>query len=294
VSETPAEPRLLVSGISGAGRSTALDALEDLGYEVVDNLPLFLFDLLVREGESRDRPLAIGIDSRTRDFSADALLERVAALRDDTKLAVSLVFVDADDETLLRRFTETRRRHPLALDRPVADGIQNERELLEPIKMAADVVLDTSDHSVHDLRRIVASRFNLNRTPELAVFVTSFPYRKGLPRDADLVFDVRFLRNPHWDLELRPFTGLDPRVAAYIEGDPDCAPFMERLTGLIGPILARYKLEDKSYLTIAVGCTGGKHRSVFVAERLAAWLREQGVKVGISHRGLTAGGEVAE
>lgn len=296
MSDVPAEPRrfMLVTGISGAGLSTTLDALEDLGYEVVDNLPLFLFDLLLREGESRDRPLAIGIDSRTRDFSADALLDRVGALRADRSVSVTLIFVDADDETLLRRFTETRRRHPLALDRPVIDGIHNERGMLEPIKMAADVVLDTSDHSVHDLRRIVASRFNLNRTPELAVFVTSFAYRKGLPRDADLVFDVRFLRNPHWDLELRPFTGLDPRVAAYIEGDPDCAPFIERLTGFVGPILARYKLEDKAYLTIAIGCTGGKHRSVYIAERLADWLRKQGVKVGISHRGIAASGEVSE
>jgi UPF0042 nucleotide-binding protein len=231
MNDAPAELRrfLLVSGISGAGRSTTLDALEDQGYEVVDNLPLFLFDLLVREGESRDRPLAIGIDSRTRDFSADALLARVATLRADGAVSVTLIFVDADDETLLRRFTETRRRHPLALDRPVIDGIQNERSMLEPIKMAADVGLDTSDLSLHDLRRIVGSRFSLERSPELSVFVTSFPYRKGLPRDADL--------------------------------------------------------------TIAVGCTGGKHRSVYVAERLAARLREQGIKVGVSHRGLAAAGE---
>jgi UPF0042 nucleotide-binding protein len=156
--------------------------------------------------------------------------------------------------------------------------------------MAADLVVDTSDLSIHDLRRIVAGRFSLERTPELAVFVISFSYRKGLPRDADLVFDVRFLRNPHWDIELRPFTGLDPRVAAYIEGDPECAAFVERLTGFVGPILARYRVEDKTYLTVAVGCTGGRHRSVYVAERLAGWLREQGIKVDVSHRGLAAAG----
>jgi UPF0042 nucleotide-binding protein len=147
-------------------------------------------------------------------------------------------------------------------------------------------VIDTSDSSIHDLRRIVAGRFSLDRTPDLGVFVTSFSYRKGLPRDADLVFDVRFLRNPHWDPELRPFTGQDPRVASYIEEDPECAPFIERLTGFLAPLLPRYRMEGKSYLTIAIGCTGGKHRSVYVAERLGAWLRGQGVDVGVSHRGL--------
>jgi UPF0042 nucleotide-binding protein len=253
---------------------------------VLDNLPLFLFDLLLRESESRDRPLAIGIDGRTRDFTADALLTRLNTLRNRSGVAVQLVCIDADDEALLRRFTETRRRHPLALDRPIIDGIHNERVILEPLKLAADVVIDTSDLSIHDLRRAVAGRFALDRTPELGVFVTSFSYRKGLPRDADLVFDVRFLRNPHWDPKLRSFTGQDPRVAAYIEADPECAPFIERLTGFLAPLLPRYRMEGKSYLTIAVGCTGGKHRSVYVAERLAAWLKGQGVDVGISHRGL--------
>ncbi len=283
-----AAPRrfVLVTGMSGAGLSTTLKSLEDLGYEVLDNLPLFLFDLLLRENESRDRPLAIGIDSRTRDFTADALLIRLNQLRSRSDVSVQLVCIDADDEALMRRFTETRRRHPLALDRPIMDGIYNERVILEQLKLAADVVIDTSDLSIHELRRIVAGRFGLDRRPELGVFVTSFSYRKGLPRDADLVFDVRFLRNPHWDTKLRPFTGQDSHVASYIEADPECAPFLERLTGFLAPLLPRYRLEGKSYLTIAIGCTGGKHRSVYVAERLAAWLRGQGVDVGLSHRGL--------
>ena len=283
-----ATPRrfVLVTGMSGAGLSTTLKSLEDLGYEVLDNLPLFLFDLLVRESESRDRPLAIGIDSRTRDFTADSLLTRLTELREQPGVAVQLICVDADDDVLLRRFIETRRRHPLALDRPIIDGIHNERTILEPLKAAADVVIDTSDLSIHETRRIVVGRFGLDRTPELGVFVTSFSYRKGLPRDADLVFDVRFLRNPHWDPGLRPSTGQDARVAAYIEADPECAPFIERLTGFLAPLLPRYRMEGKSYLTIAVGCTGGKHRSVYIAERLAAWLAEQGVDVGLSHRGL--------
>jgi UPF0042 nucleotide-binding protein len=283
---TGARRFVLVTGMSGAGLSTTLKSLEDLGYEVLDNLPLFLFDLLLREGESRDRPLAIGIDSRTRDFTADSLLSRLAEFRAQPGVAVSLIYVDADDDVLVRRFMETRRRHPLALDRPVIDGIHNERAILEPLKAAADVVIDTSDLSIHDTRRIVAGHFGQDRTPALGVFVTSFSYRKGLPRDADLVFDVRFLRNPHWDPDLRPATGQDPRVAAYIEADPECGPFIERLTGFLAPLLPRYRAEGKSYLTIAVGCTGGKHRSVYIAERLAAWARGQGVDVGLSHRGL--------
>jgi RNase adapter protein RapZ len=195
---------VLVTGMSGAGLSTTLKSLEDLGYEVLDNLPLFLFGLLLRESESRDRPLAIGIDSRTRDFTAETLLTRLNELREQPGVAVQLICVDADDDVLLRRFIETRRRHPLALDRPIIDGIHNERTILEPLKAAADVVIDTSDLSIHDTRRIVAGHFGLDRTPDLGVFVTSFSYRKGLPRDADLVFDVRFLRNPHWDPNLRP------------------------------------------------------------------------------------------
>jgi UPF0042 nucleotide-binding protein len=282
------EPRrfVLVTGMSGAGLSTTMKSLEDLGYEALDNLPLFLFDLLLKESESRDRPLAIGIDSRTRDFTAEALLSRVDTLRSRPGVSVQLVCVDADDDALLRRFNETRRRHPQALDRPIVDGIHHERTTLEQLKRAADLAIDTSDLSIHDLRRIIAGHFHLDRQPKLGVFVTSFAYRQGLPRDADLVFDVRFLRNPHWDADLRPFTGLDPRVADYIEADPEFASFLERLTGFIAPLLPRFRMEGKSYLTIAIGCTGGKHRSVYVAERLAAWLKEQGVDVGISHRGL--------
>ena len=293
MSAGPAARRfVLVTGMSGAGLSTTMKSLEDLGYEALDNLPLFLLDPLLREAESRDRPLAISIDSRTRDFSAEALLDRLSALRGEPGIRLALVFVDATDDVLLRRFTETRRRHPLAIDRPVIDGIHNERTLLEPVKLSADVVIDTSDLSIHELRRIVSGHFGLDRTPDLGVFVTSFSYRKGLPRDADLVFDVRFLRNPHYDPALRPFTGRDPGVAAFIEADPAASPFLERLTGFLAPLLPSYRLEGKSYLTIAIGCTGGRHRSVYVAERLAAWLKEQGVSVDIGHRDLERpGGE---
>jgi len=283
-----AAPRrfVMVTGMSGAGLNTAMKSLEDLGYEALDNLPLFLFELLLREAESRDRPLAISIDSRTRDFNAEALVEQLGRLRADPTISLSLVFIDASDDVLLRRFTETRRRHPLATDRPVIDGVHNERALLEPVKQASDLLIDTSDLSVHDLRRIVGGHFALERTPELGVFVTSFSYRKGLPRDADLVFDVRFLRNPHWDPALRPFTGRNSDVAAFIKADPALVPFMERLTGFLAPLLPSYRQEGKSYLTIAIGCTGGRHRSVYIAERLAAWLKGQGTKVGVGHRDL--------
>ncbi|MBK3801177.1 RNase adapter RapZ [Azospirillum brasilense] len=277
---------VLVTGMSGAGMSIALKALEDLGYEAVDNLRLSLVPALLEQADPRKRPLALVIDSRTRDFSAHAMLEEVEALKAHAELEVRLVFLDCGDETLQRRFTETRRRHPLAIDRPVPDGIQLERAMLLPLKQRADVTIDTTQLSIHDLRRILAGNFQIGTQAALQVFVTSFSFRMGLPREADLVFDVRFLTNPHYDPELRPLTGLDPRVAARVEGDPDFAEFFRHLTDLLQPLLPRYNQEGKSYLTIAVGCTGGKHRSVFVAERLAAWLDGLGLKVGISHREL--------
>ncbi|ALJ38444.1 RNase adapter RapZ [Azospirillum brasilense] len=277
---------VLVTGMSGAGMSIALKALEDLGYEAVDNLRLSLVPALLEQADPRKRPLALVIDSRTRDFSAHAMLEEVEALKAHTGLDVRLVFLDCGDETLQRRFTETRRRHPLAIDRPVPDGIQLERALLLPLKQQADVTIDTTQLSIHDLRRILAGNFQIGAQAALQVFVTSFSFRMGLPREADLVFDVRFLTNPHYDPELRPLTGLDPHVAARVEEDPDFADFFRHLTDLLQPLLPRYNQEGKSYLTIAVGCTGGKHRSVFVAERLAAWLTGLGLKVGISHREL--------
>lgn len=277
---------VLVTGMSGAGMSVALKALEDLGYEAVDNLRLSLVPALLEQADPRKRPLALVIDSRTRDFSAHAMLEEVEALKAHAELDVRLVFLDCGDETLQRRFTETRRRHPLAIDRPVPDGIQLERAMLLPLKQQADVTIDTTQLSIHDLRRILVGSFQIGTQAALQVFVTSFSFRLGVPREADLVFDVRFLTNPHYDPELRPLTGLDPRVAARVEGDPDFAEFFRHLTDLLQPLLPRYNQEGKSYLTIAVGCTGGKHRSVFVAERLAAWLDGLGLKVGLSHREL--------
>jgi len=186
----------------------------------------------------------------------------------------------------VRRYTETRRRHPLAGDRPVLDGIHLERQRVWPLRDRADLVIDTTTLNPGDLKRLLQGHFALGAAPGITIFVTSFSYRHGLPRDADLVFDVRFLRNPHYVAALRPLTGRDAPVGAFIEADADFAPFFQRLCLLLAPLLPRYEREGKSYLTIAIGCTGGRHRSVYLAERLAAWLSEQGRPVGVNHRDL--------
>jgi UPF0042 nucleotide-binding protein len=275
---------VLITGMSGAGRSTALKALEDIGYEAVDNLPLKLLPALV--GEAGDRPVAVGIDTRTRDFAIAFVIDELDALRRDPAFEVRLVFLDCEDEVLRRRFTETRRRHPLALDRPVTDGIARERQLLAPLRDRADQVIDTSGLAIGDLRRLLQAGAGPSESAKLAVFVVSFAYRNGLPRDADLVFDVRFLRNPHYVPELKPRTGRDPEVRGYVEADPAFAPWFERLTQWLRPLLPRFEEEGKSYLTIGIGCTGGRHRSVTVAERLAAWFAAEGRRAELRHRDI--------
>jgi RNase adapter protein RapZ len=280
---------LLISGLAGAGRTTALRALEDLGYEAIDNLPLELLSLMAgglaaeaeRPGEP---PLAIGIDCRSRGFSGKDFVERTQTLRAAPHLEVMLVFFDCSDEVLIRRFTETRRRHPLAPDRSVADGIARERSLMFPIRGLADLVVDTSERSIGDLKRLMIERFGMERQPGLALTVMSFSYRVGVPREADLVFDVRFLGNPHYVDALQPLDGENENVARFIERDPGLQPFMSSLSALIDPLLPSYEREGKSYLTIAVGCTGGKHRSVYVARRLAESLRGGGRPVALIHR----------
>lgn len=275
-------PLILVTGLSGAGHSTALRALEDLGYEAVDNLPL----TFLTTPESIDRPMAVAVDSRTRGFSPEALLERIERLRADPTLKVSLVFLTCSDEVLQRRYTETRRRHPMAQDRPVADGIRQERLLLDGLSAAADLVIDSSDLAIADLKRLMQGHFGLERQPGLAIAVMSFSYRQGLPREADLVFDARFLANPHYRPELRDLTGRDAAVGRHVEADPAFGRFFGDLTDMLIPLLPGFEREGKSYLTLAVGCTGGRHRSVFVAERLAAWLTSQGRPVSLRHRDI--------
>ncbi|MBI2254545.1 MAG: RNase adapter RapZ [Proteobacteria bacterium] len=280
---------VLVTGLAGAGRSTALKCLEDIGYEAVDNMPLDLLPHLVTGlGQASlpamSKPIALGFDSRTSGFSSDRFIVLVGQLKADTRFRVSLVFLDCDDEVLQRRYTETRRRHPLAQDRPVGDGIQRERQLMGSVRVAADLVLDTSDTAIGDLKAMLVGHFGLAAQPDLALTILSFSYKQGLPREADLVFDVRFLENPYYNPTLRPLSGEDAAVGQAIEADPAFPGFFAALTSLLWPLLPGYEGEGKSYLTIAIGCTGGRHRSVFVAGRLAQWLRERGRTVTLRHR----------
>jgi RNase adapter protein RapZ len=275
---------VLVTGMSGAGRTTALKALEDLGFEAVDNLPVTLLGSLVRPGDRLERDLAIGIDCRTRAFDPPDLIKRIAARRAHTAPEPKLLFLDCEDEILRRRFTETRRRHPLALDRPVTDGIAHERRVMAGLREHADLVIDTSQLSAGDLRRLIGGYFTTAKERPLTLSVLSFAYRGGLPREADIVFDVRFLANPHYVGELRPKHGQDPQVRAYVEGDPGYHMFLEQLEALLLPLLPSYQREGRSYLTIAFGCTGGRHRSIVVAEALTARLREAGWTVIVRHR----------
>ena len=286
---------LLVTGMSGAGKSTVLKALEDSGYETVDNMPLGLLKRLLNVKENPEhfaagRPLAIGVDARTRAFDADEIVARLEGLRAETDYELRLLFLDCSGGELTRRFSETRRRHPLALDRPAADGIAREREILAPLRRAADAVIDTTDYSIHDLRRTVTERFAHEQAGHLTLTFMSFGYSRGLPRDADLVFDMRFLRNPHWDAELRPMTGLDPAVGEFVAQDEGYTPAVDRIADLLALLIPRYEHEGKSYLTVAFGCTGGRHRSVHVAEHMAARLRTAGYLPTVVHRDLQQGG----
>jgi RNase adaptor protein for sRNA GlmZ degradation len=284
---TAATRVVLVTGMSGAGRSTALKTLEDMGYEAVDNLPLSLLPRLVGVSAEIVRPIAVGIDIRTRDFAVTGLLAEIDRLIDAERIDAKLVFLDCDDEALARRYTETRRRHPLAGDRPVMDGIRLERDRVSPLRARADVVVDTSVLKPQDLKRLLTGHFGLGNRANLAIFVTSFSFRQGLPREADLVFDVRFLDNPYYDPALRLLTGLDAPVQAHIAKDPVFADFFDNLVRLIQPLLPRYDREGKAYLTIAIGCTGGRHRSVYVAERIGAWLAAHGQTVTVAHRDVS-------
>ncbi len=279
---------VLVTGMSGAGHTTALKCLEDMGFEAVDNLPLRLMSTLVRQGPEPGRGLAVGIDIRTRDFTVDAFMGEVAGLRAETGQAINVLFLDCDDEVLRRRYSETRRKHPLGADRPLTHGIARERRMLSPLRAVADVVVDSSHTNVHEFAQLLRDHFAVPAAAEASMFVVSFSYRRGLPRDADMVFDVRFLANPHYEPELQPLSGHDDAVGRYIEADADFDAFMAVLRKLLELLLPRVDREGKSYMTIAVGCTGGRHRSVYVAERLAAWLAGLGRRVRVEHRDLNA------
>ena len=284
---------VLVTGLSGAGRTTALKMLEDLGYEAIDNLPLTLLPRLVEPlaTEEGTHALAIAVDFRTRDFNAETFDYAVIDIKSKGIIELQVLFLDCANEVLERRFTETRRRHPLAEDRPVSDGIVKEREMFGPIADRANVVIDSSELNGAELKQIIEGYFQLGSDSDPTVSVLSFSYRRGLPREADLVFDVRFLINPHYVVDLRALTGRDQAVANYIGGDPAFEPFVTDILRLLLNLLPMYKREGKSYLTIAIGCTGGKHRSVTVAERINKDLRRNGHNVFIRHRDAPAANE---
>lgn len=272
---------IIVTGLSGAGISSVLNALEDFGCEVFDNFPLAMIPSLCADQSAGYKGrIAIGVDSRTRGFSADAVLELVESL------GARLVFITCEDAILQKRYTETRRRHPMARDTSLFHGIVSEKRKLKPLKLRADFVIDTTDTSIHDLRHILQGHFNVHPEDHLIVTLMSFGFRNGVPREADIVMDVRFLQNPHWDKSLKHKTGLDPDVGAYVRQDPHFESFVSGFKSLLQPLLPRYATEGKSYLTIAIGCTGGKHRSVYTVEMLKSWLEEQNVRVFVEHRDL--------
>jgi UPF0042 nucleotide-binding protein len=290
----PTKPRrvVLVTGLSGAGRASILHVLEDLGYEAVDNAPLPMIEELVTRGE---RPAAVGVDTRSRGFDPATVLHTLARLKLNPALRPELVFAFAEDSVLIRRYTETRRRHPLAPRGRVIDGIIAETMLVAPLREAADLLVDTSDLAPAALRARIEARYGGTEAEleGLTISIISFAYPKGLPRDADLVFDARFLRNPHYDPILRPGTGLDAAVAAFVAADSAFEPFLNKVTDLLTLLLPRFVEEGKKYLGVAVGCTGGRHRSVHVVESLAARLAQQGPaggppwRVTVTHRELT-------
>jgi len=276
---------LLVTGMLGAGKTTVLRELENLGWESLDNFPIRLLERLIG-AEPATHPLAVGFDCRTRGFVPAELIERVERLSARDTLAISTLFLDCAGHELERRFNETRGRHFLAQDLPVTSGIAAERELLAPLRGWADQLIDTSGFSVNDLKQTVRDRFAPNAPREMTVTVSSFGFARGMPPAADLVFDMRFLDNPHWDPDLRPLTGRDEAVALHISGDPAFDSSFSKIRELLLELLPLYAQQGKSYVNIAFGCTGGRHRSVFVAERIAQALHEGGFSPTVLHRNL--------
>ena len=280
-----------VTGPAGAGRSTAINALEDLGHEAIPNMPLALVPRLL-EGAG-GRPVALGLDTATRGFSVEGFLDLATRLDRDPRVDFTLVYLDCAAETLLRRYSETRRRHPSAPAEHPAQGIARDLALLEPVKARADILITTSDLTPHELRAEISRWFGAEQGMGLAVSLQSFSYKRGMPRGLDMVFDCRFLRNPYWEPALRPRDGRDPEVAAHIRADPRFAPFLERLRGLIDFVLPAHAAEGKAHLAIGFGCTGGQHRSVMMVESLAQGLAEAGWQVSKRHRELDGQAEPA-
>ena len=283
-----APPLVIVSGMSGSGKSVALNTFEDLGYYCVDNLPAELLPEFVRRilaGDNAPEKIAVGIDSRSLGDLADVpeALSQVGAQGLDPKL----LFFDTRDEVLLRRYADTRRRHPLShLGLVLADAISLERQALKPLRRIADSVLDTSDLNIHQMRRHILTEYGLSGAG-LSLLFESFAYRRGLPPEADFVFDARVLPNPHWDARLRPLSGRDVDVRDYLEAQAEVATYVAQVEGFLDTWLPKLRSETRSYVTVAFGCSGGRHRSVYLAERLARHCRETGwAEVAVHHREL--------
>lgn len=276
---------LVITGLSGAGRSQAADFLEDLGWFVVDNLPIELLDKIVELGTSTSSFDRLGLVAGPT-TNPGALAEAIARLRADHRVRV--LFLDASTPELVKRYGSSRRKHPLDDGHSgIADTIERERSLLDPVKASADMVVDTTELNVHQLKAIVVDTF----APEtesvaMKIAVTSFGFRHGIPLDVDMVMDVRFLPNPHWVEHLRPQTGLDPEVRDYVLEQSVTRQFLDRFEGLLELLLPAYVAEGKSYLSIAIGCTGGHHRSVALAEEIASWLRAMGHRPRVTHRDI--------
>ena len=279
-------PRLLlVTGMSGAGKSTVLDALEDMGWDVVDNLPIDLLDGFVHGGsECRTVPAAIGMDVRSRGFDAESL---PALIRSMSGVAPELLYLDCGNPELIRRYDETRRRHPLAPDRPAEDGIARERNTTFPLKAAADTVIDTTDLSPAQLRDELRLRYG-GSTDQPVLTLSSFAFARGISRTADLVFDLRFVPNPHWIDGLRPLTGEDVPVRDYLREQPEWNDALDRIEALLIDWIPRYWAAGKSYVTVAFGCTGGRHRSVAAAIEMAQRLHKAGFAPNVRHRDLAS------
>lgn len=283
--DAPQQRVVLVTGPSGAGRSLAINALEDLGFEAIDNLPLSLVPRLL-DGPPLTRPLALGLDTRNRDFSVDGLIELMDRLHRAPGILAETLYLDCAPDVLIRRYSETRRRHPLGPDEPPMAGILRELDLLLPVRARAELLIDTTELTPHQLKAEIGEQFGMYGGEPMTLSVQSFSFRRGLPRGVDMVFDVRFLSNPHWAPDLRERDGRDPEVAAYVMADPRFADFFARIEGLILSLLDAYDDEGKSSLTIAFGCTGGRHRSVALAEKLAQTLADRGRRVSKRHREL--------
>lgn len=284
-SPEPPARLVLVTGPSGAGRSTAIKVLEDAGYEVIDNLPLSLLPRLL-EGPPLTRPIALGLDVRNRDFSANALIDLIESLAARPGLMAEVLYLDSRADILLRRYSETRRRHPMAPAEGPEVGIARELDLLVPVRARADILIDTSELTPHDLRAAIEGWFAPKEAQRLALSIHSFSYKRGLPRGVDMIFDCRFLRNPYWDERLRGQDGTDVDVAEYVAQDVRFDDFFTKVRELCEMLLPAYSEEGKTHLSIGFGCTGGQHRSVSVAEKLAKALAAARWQVSIRHREL--------